>query len=266
MTMQELGFMWSKGGEVRVSGRKSVKLSLGLYEQLRTGNRITYTRGKLNLDLIDSAVANLYRGTGIPIEDRITVLDCGSGFLNEIAKVIELQATSKNIGLINSDQIGIVAKDKDIMNLTFGYRFTSYRFPNGGLVKFRLNPALDNEYGLRNTDKLYGEFPDYSYSAMILDVTDSRATNSAKKFEKNDIRNGTDWNKDTNVYLVKPRAASEDYWGYVAGTISPYGLSKTKGGLHASFKSGYGIFAYNFGNVWVKDPSRCLLIEIDDSF
>lgn len=264
MSMQELGFMWSKGGEVRVSGRKTVKLSLGLYEQLRTGNRITYPRGKLNLDLIDSAVANLYRGTGIPIEQRETTFDCGSGFLNEISKVIELQAVSKNIGIINSDQLGIVSKDKDIMNLTYGYRFTSMRFPNGGLVHFRLNPALDNEYGLRNTDRLYGEFPDYSYSAMILDVTDSRATNSAKKFEKNDIRNATDWNKDTNVYLVKPRAASDDYWGYVPGTISPYGLSKSKGHMAASFKSGYGIFAYNFGNVWVRDPSRTLLIEIDD--
>ena len=267
MTMQEMSFMWSKGGEVRVSGRKSVKLSIGLYEQMRTGNRIVYTKGKLNLDLIDSAIANLYRGTGIPIEDRSTTIDCGSGFLNEISKLIELKAVSKNIGIINSDQLGIVSKEKnDVMNLTFGYRFTSMRFPNAGLVNFRLNPALDNEYGLRNTDRLYGQYPDYSYSAMILDVTDAKASNSAKKFEKNDIRNATDWNKDSNVYLVKPRAASEDYWGYIAGTVSPYGLSKTKGGLHASMRPGYGMFAYNFGNVWIKDPSRTLLIELDENF
>lgn len=267
MTMQELSFMWGKGGEVRVSGRKNVKLSLGLYEQLRTGNRLTYTRGKLNLDLLDAAVANLYRGTGIPIEERETTLDCGSGFLNEIAKLIQLKVVSNNIGIINSDQLGIVSAPKgDVMNLTGGFRFTSWRFPNAGLIKFRLNPALDNEYGLRNTDKLYGEFPVYSYSAMILDVTDSRSTNAAMKFKKEDIRNATDWNKDTNVYLVKPRAASEDYWGYIAGTVSPYGLAKTKGGLHASMRPGYGIFAYNFGNVWVKDPSRTLLIEIDESF
>jgi len=261
-TMQEMAGMWGKGGEVMVSGRKKVKLSLGLYEQLRTGNRIPYTRGKLNLDLIDSAIANLYRGTSIPIEQRETTIDCGSGFMNEISKLIELKATSKNIGIINSDQLGIVS-GKDPMNLTFGYRFTSLRFPNAGLVNFRLNPALDNEYGLRNTDGLYGQYADYSYSAMILDVTDSRATNSAKKFEKNDIRNATDMNKDANIYMVKPRAASDDYWGYIAGSVSPYGLSKTKGGLHASSRPGYGIFAYNFGNLWVKDPSRTLLIEME---
>lgn len=261
MTMQETAMMWGKGGEVMVSGRKKVKLSLGIYEQLRTGNYLPYTKGRLNLDMVDSAIANLYRGTGIPIEDRETTLDCGSGFLNEISKLIELKATSKNIGIINSDQLGIIS-GKDPMNLRFGYRFTSLRFPNAGLVNFRLNPALDSEYGLRNMDGLYGEYPDYSYSAMILDVTDARATNSARKFVSNDIRNATDWNKDANIYMVKPRAASDDYWGYIAGSVSPYGLSRTKGQLHASNRPGYGMFAYNFGNAWVKDPSRTLLIEM----
>jgi hypothetical protein len=260
--MQEMSFMWGKGGEVRVSGRKSVKIGLGLYEQLRSGNRIPYSKGKLNLDLIDSAIANLYRGTGIPVEKRETTIDCGSGFLTEISKLIELKATSKNIGIINSDALGIVS-GKDPMNLTFGYRFTSLRFPNAGLVNFRLNPAFDNEYGLRNTDGLYGQHPDYSYSAMIIDVTDSRATNSAQKFKDADIRNATDLNKDSNVFLVKPQAASEDYWGYIAGSVSPYGLKKTKGQLHSSSRPGYGIFAYNFGNVWLRDPSRSLLIEVE---
>lgn len=262
MTMQEMSFMWGKGGEVRVSGRETIKLGLGLYEQLRTGNRIPYTKGRLNLDLIDSAIANLYRGTEIPIEDRVTTIDCGSGFMNEISKLIELKATSKNIGIVNSDQLKIIS-GKDPMNLTFGYRFTSLRFPNAGLVQFRVNPALNTEYGLRNTDGLYGQYPDYSYSAMIIDVTDSRATNAAQKFEKSDIRDATDMNKDANIYLVKPQAAADDYWGYIPGTVSPYGLSKTKGGLHASSRPGYGIFAYNFGNVWVKDPSRTLLIEVE---
>lgn len=262
--MQEMAMTWGKGGEVTVSGRKRVKLSLGWYEQLRTGNRIPYTRGKLNLDLIDAAIANLYRGTSIPIENRETTIDCGSGFINEISKLIELKATSKNIGIINSDQLNIVS-GKDPMNLTFGYRFTSLRFPNAGLVHFRLNQAFDNEYGLRNTDGLYGQFPDYSYSAAIMDVTDSRATNAAQKFKAADIRNATDFNKDANIYMVKPRAADEDYWGYIAGSVSPYGLKKTKGALHSSSRPGYGIFAYNFGNIWVKDPSRTLLIEVENS-
>jgi hypothetical protein len=261
--MQEMSFMWGKGGEVTVSGRKKIKLGLGLYEQLRSGNRIPYTKGKLNLDLIDAAIANLYRGTGIPVEDRVTNLDVGSGFLNEIAKLLELKIISKTPGVINADQLGMISGN-DPMNLTGGYRFTSWRFPNAGKVNFRLNPALDNEYGLRNTDGLFGEFPDYSYSAMILDVTDSRSTNSAQKFKEADVRNATDLNKDSNVYLVKPRAASDDYWGYIAGSVSPYGLTKTKGGLHSSSRPGYGIFAYNFGNVWVKDPSRTLLIEVDN--
>lgn len=261
--MQEMSFMWGKGGEVTVSGRKKVKLGLGLYEQLRSGNRIPYTKGKLNLDLIDAAIANLYRGTGIPVEKRETTLDVGSGFLNEIAKLLELKIISKTPGVINADQLGMISGN-DPMNLTGGYRFTSWRFPNAGLVRFRLNPALDNEYGLRNTDGLYGEFPDHSYSAMILDVTDSRSTNAASKFKEADIRNATDLNKDSNVYLVKPRAAADDYWGYIAGSVSPFGLTKSKGFASSSSRPGYGMFAYNFGNVWVKDPSRTLLIEIDN--
>jgi hypothetical protein len=261
--MQEMGFMWNKGGEVNVSGRKKVKLGLGLYEQLRSGNRIPYTRGKLNLDLIDAAIANLYRGTGIPVEKRETTLDVGSGFLNEIAKLLELKIIAKTPGIINADQLGMISGN-DPMNLTGGYRFTSWRFPNAGMVRFRLNPALDNEYGLRNTDGLFGEFPDYSFSAMILDVTDSRSTNSAQKFKEADVRNATDLNKDSNIYLVKPRAASDDYWGYIAGSVSPFGLTKSKGFASSSSRPGYGIFAYNFGNIWVKDPSRTLLIELEN--
>lgn len=261
--MQEMSFMWGKGGEATVSGRKKVKLGLGLYEQLRSGNRIPYTRGKLNLDLIDAAIANLYRGTGIPVEKRETTLDVGSGFLNEIAKLLELKIIAKTPGVINADQLGMISGN-DPMNLTGGYRFTSWRFPNAGLVRFRLNPSLDNEYGLRNTDGLYGEFPDHSYSAMILDVTDSRSTNAAQKFKEADIRNATDMNKDSNIYLVKPRAAADDYWGYIAGSVSPFGLAKSKGFASSSSRPGYGIFAYNFGNVWVKDPSRTLLIEIEN--
>jgi hypothetical protein len=261
--MQEMSFMWNKGGEVSLSGRKKIKLGLGLYEQLRSGNRLPYTRGKLNLDLIDSAIANLYRGTGIPVEKRETTLDVGSGFLNEVAKLLELKIIAKTPGIINADQLGMIS-GKDPMNLTGGYRFTSWRFPNAGMVKFRLNPALDNEYGLRNTDGLYGEFPDHSFSAMILDVTDSRSTNSSQKFREADVRNATDLNKDSNVYLVKPRAASDDYWGYIAGSVSPFGLAKSKGFASSSSRPGYGIFAYNFGNVWVKDPSRTLLIEIEN--
>jgi hypothetical protein len=127
-----------------------------------------------------------------------------------------------------------------------------------------LNPAFDNEYGLRNTDGLYGQFPDYSYSAAILDVTDSKATNAAQKFKEADIRNATDFNKDANIYMVKPRAADENYWGYIAGSVSPFGLSKSKGFLSSSSRPGYGMFAYNFGNIWIKDPSRTLLIEVEN--
>lgn len=259
--MQEMAFRWGKGGEVNVSGRKTVRLTLGLIEQLRTGNWMPYARGRLNLDLLDSMVANLYRGTGIPIEKRQTTLQCGSGFMNEISKLIELKALSKNIGVINTDQLGIIG-GKDPMNLTFGYRFTSLRFPNAGMVTFVLDPTFDTEYGLRNMDGLTGEFPDYSYSAMILDVTDSRATNAAKKFDEAQARNASDINKDANIYMVKPQAADEDYWGYIGGTVSPFGLKKTKGIVTSSSRPGYGIFAYNFGTVWIKDPSRTLLIEV----
>lgn len=263
-TMREMSSMWGKGGDVRVSGRKSVRLGVGLYEQLRTGNRITYSKGKLNLDIIDAAISNLYRGTGIPVEKRITYLDCGSGFLHEISKLLELKALSKTPGILNADALGLI-KGTDPYNLTGGYRFTSYRFANAGTVYFRWQAAFDNEYGLRNTDGLYGEFPKHSYSAAILDVTDPNSTNSAQKFKEEDIRNATSWNKDANIYMVKPLAASETYWGYISGTVSALGLKATKGRTdHSSSRPGYGMFAYDFGVVWLKDPSRSLLIEVED--
>lgn len=263
MSMQEMSFLWGKGGEVNVSGRKKVKLSLGLIEQLRSGNHIRYTRGKLNLAMIDAAIGNLYRGTNIPIEKRETTLDVGSGFLTEISKLIEFKVIGSTPGVLNNNQLGMISGN-DPMNLTGGYRFTSYRFPNAGLVKFRLNPALDNEYGLRNTDDLYGQYPRQSYSAMILDVTDSRATNSAQKFKDLDVRDATNLNTDANIYRVVPNNADENYWGYIAGTVNPFGLSKSKGFASASSRPGYGMFAYNFGNVWIKDPSRTLFIEAEN--
>ena len=259
-TMTEKDLMWAKGGFVSGSGRKQVRVGTGLYEQLRNGNRYVYN--KISLALIETAVANLYSKSGIPLEQRKTEIMTGTGGMIQISKELEERFKQVIPFLTNtSDVPGNVIYGKDSFNLGFGYRFTTIKSPIAGELKFTINPALDNVFNNRVQDGLIGEYPIESYTYMIMDVTDTKVTNAAARVDNVKYRVEDGFNSNANVVMVKPQNYGELMWGYIVGTHSPLGPAGMKGMYSASHRDGYEIWMKSFANIWVKDVTRTLIIE-----
>jgi hypothetical protein len=257
----EKDLMWAKGGFVNGSGRRAVRVGVGLYEQLRNGNRYTY-RDKISLTLIERAIANLFSKSGIPIEQRRTKVMTGTGGMIQISK--ELQDRFKQIVpfLTTTGNVpGGVLSGKDSMNLGFGFRFTHFISPITGYIEFEINPALDNIYGNRTQDDLIGEYPIESFTYMILDITDTKVSNAAARVDNVKYRVDDGFNSNANIILVKPQNYGELYWGYIAGTQHPLGPNYMKGMMSANSYDGYQIWMKAFSNIWVKDVTRTLIIE-----
>lgn len=259
-TMTEKDLMWAKGGYVQGSGRRTVRVGTGLYEQLRNGNRYVYN--KITLHLIETAIANLYSKSGIPLEQRRTKIMTGTGGMLQISKELE-DRYKQVIPFLTStgDVPGKVLFGKDEMNLGFGYRFTQLRSPIAGMIEFEINPALDNVYNNRVQDGLVGEYPIESFTYMILDVTDSKVTNAAARVDNVKYRVEDGFNSNANIVLVKPQGYGELMWGYIVGTHSPLGAASMKGMFSANHHDGYQIWMKSFANLWVKDVTRTLIIE-----
>ncbi len=250
--MEELDLMWSKGGVVEGSGRTPVRVGMGLYEQMRNGTRVKYT--KLTKALLDSVFGQLFYNSGIDVANRRVKVQCGIGALLEVSKLIENEF-GKTPFLVNASDIGLLKGDSQ--NLKFGYKFTSMQFPTAGWVEFEHNPAFDNRYN-RVSDGLIGEYPIESFTLAIFDVTDNRSTNAAAKME-NVASYEQGFNTGANTVLIKPKGQTGIVWGYELGTHAPVGHT---GPIYAtSQRDGYAIWMKNISSIWLKDATRSVLLE-----
>lgn len=257
--MTEKDLMWAKGGFVTGSGRRAVRVGAGLYEQLRNGNRYVYN--KINLELIENAVANLFSKSGIPIEQRRTKIMTGTGGMIQISKEIQDRFKQAVPFLTTTGNVPGGVLFGDGMNLGFKFRFTQFYSPVTGLIEFEVNPALDNLNSNRTQDAFIGEYPIESYTYMVMDITDSKVSNAAARVDNVKYRVDDGFNSNANVILVKPQNYGELYWGYVCGTHSPFGPASMKGMMSANDFDGYKIWMKSFSNIWVKDVTRTLIIE-----
>ena len=255
--MEEKDLMWNKGGIVQGSGRRSVRVNTGFYEQMRNGNRVQYTT--LSLALIEETLSNLFYNSGIPFEQRRTRIMLGTGAMIEISKLLADDFKNTNPFLVNAGDVkGYLTGNA--MNLGYGYRFTSKRFPVAGEVIFEYNPALDNRYN-RVQDGLIGEFPLESYTLMIMDITDGSVSNAAGKPANVEYRVEDGFNNSSNIVLIKPDGFGDTYWGYEVGTQHPLGANAMKGMYSSSQRDGYAIWMKNMSSIWLKDATRSVIIE-----
>jgi hypothetical protein len=220
--MEERDLMWNKGGIVQGSGRRSVRVNTGLYEQMRNGNR-------------------------------------GTGAMIEVSKLLADDFKHNNPFLVNAGDVkGYLYGGA--MNLGFGFRFTSKRFPVAGEVIFEYNPALDNRHN-RVQDGLIGEYPIESYTLMVLDITDGSTSNAAAKVKEVEYRVEDGFSDTSNLVLIKPEGWADTYWGYELGTQHPLGAQATKGMYSSSQRDGYAIWMKNISSIWLKDATRSVIIE-----
>ena len=252
--MEENELWWSKGGVIEGLGRRTARVNLGLFEQLRNGNH--YEFNKISLPLIESAVRKIYENSNIPVEQRQATFKCGYAALTEISKLLGDEFKANNPFMANIEAMKGVVYGKDAMNLGWGYRFTSHKFPMAGEVNFVWEPAFDNQYG-GNDGGIVGDFPDASYTMAIFDVTDdANVKGGSKMLTDNRVAEG--FNDSANIVKVMPKGFDGVQWSYEVGTINPYGSQQ--GFNSSSQRHGYGINMQSFSTVWLKDASRTVLM------
>lgn len=251
----ETQLMWGNGGFIQGVGDKTVMVSPGFYNQLKKGNyyRISrYTRG-----IIESILGNLYSHTQIPPTERKTKIKCGLGALNELYKIFAKELSDIPF-LTRTTDIGAITGDA--LNLAVGYRVVSFLFPTAGWVTLEWEPAFD-AWTTRAADvPMIGAYPIHSYTAAILDVTDTNYTNATKRSDKIAYAEGA--NKGANVYLVKPTNRKTTTWGFINGTEHFKGEEFMHGMISSSLEPQFTIWAKEQSSIWIQDPTRTVLIEL----
>lgn len=254
--MEENDLTWNKGGIVQGSGRRSTRVNLGLFEQMKNGNYFEYP--KLTLGLIESSVAHMYYNSGVPFEERRTEIQLGTGAMIEVSKLLFDDFKQSNPFVVNAGDVkGYLYGSA--MNLGFGLRFTSKRFPVAGEIIFKHNPAFDARVN-RTQDQMIGEFPIESHTLAIFDITNSSVSNAASKWTGKDVKSADGFNDASNVVLIKPKNWGSTYWGYKLGTHHPFGPNATQGMFSSDDRDGYGIWFKSFSSIWLKDAGRSMLL------
>lgn len=253
--IEETQLMWGNGGFIQGAGDKIVMVSPGFYNQLKKGNY--YRISKYTRAIIESILGNLYSHTQIPPTERRTKIKCGLGALNELYKIFAKELSDIPF-LTRTADIGAITGDA--MNLAVGYRVVSFLFPTAGWVTLEWEPAFD-AWTTRAADApMIGAYPVHSYTAAILDVTDQNYTNATKKSDK--IAYATGANSGANVFMVKPQARKTTTWGFINGTEHFKGEEFMHGMISSSLDPQFTIWAKNQSSIWLKDPTRTVLIEL----
>ena len=253
--IEETQLMWGNGGFIQGAGDKIVMVSPGFYNQLKKGNY--YRISKYTRAIIESILGNLYSHTQIPPTERRTKIKCGLGALNELYKIFAKELSDIPF-LTRTTDIGAITGDA--MNLAVGYRVVSFLFPTAGWVTLEWEPAFD-AWTTRAADApMIGAYPVHSYTAAILDVTDQNYTNATKKSDK--IAYATGANSGANVFMVKPQARKTTTWGFINGTEHFKGEEFMHGMISSSLDPQFTIWAKNQSSIWLKDPTRTVLIEL----
>ena len=135
----------------------------------------------------------------------------------------------------------LITKDgriASVLDLDFGFAYTSFTIPFLANVKFVLNPAFDNLHTNDIENPLIDGRPLSSYSFIIFDITES----------------GND-----NIHLLKLSWDNQLKWFYQNGTMDYMG--RTQGFASTGQFNGYRVYMTQcMPAIWVKDPTKVLKI------
>lgn len=239
--------MWGKGGKIQnVDGPTDVRLSVGLWKQLKSGYERVYTKANFNLDMFEAEIYNFFRGKvdfDGPDSGRRLIVQTGLAGMRLINKAI--RDVINGLGFVqDASSLGVVTGKA--MGLGFGVSYTHYKIPFLANIEFVVNKAFDNVNNNDIENPIIEGFPLSSYSFIIYDI-DSLA--------------GSD-----NIYLLKYAPGgdtrwSDVIWKYEQGDFPYLGIGAAKGFASVGDFSGYRVkMRQRYPAIWVKDPTKVLRI------
>lgn len=264
--MEEKQLMWGKAGSVVGSRNQTKTIKNGLYEQLKLGNRYRiqkYTKGVL----MQAFIGLFANRPDIKIEERYIKVQAGIGAYYEILKIFNDEM--KSIPLVmQAYDLNVVRKESfanGVQNLSSGYQVVKVFIPGVGTIEVEHNPAFDVNTSRKADEPMVGMYPRWSYTAAILDVTDKGSSNATARTSGVEFMEGA--NQSANIFLIKPKQMQKDMISIIPGRAMGLGLfgSTSVGGkiLAATKEPAATITIENASEIWVKDPTRTILIELD---
>ena len=261
MLQTERQLMYGQGGVLQDQRNNYKIVAQGLYQQMKNGNWLTIP--KYSLDLIKGVFSQIFKNRpDIADVDRHLHFQCGRGAVIELTRIFTeagVQITNAIGTVLDNSSLGIV-KGTDAYNLEAGYRFTKIFLSGFGHVSIEHNPALDSEFNRTMDEERIGGLPKFSYTSMIMDVTETTATNAYTPSKGVEFATGFD-NK-ANIYLVKNQGMPGVKYTYINGRTSPYPISAGKGSVASSLYDGYTAFLEEQSSIWLRDPGRSVLLQL----
>lgn len=252
--------MWGNAGQTQ-DQRNHYKLqAAGLYQQMKAGNWRQIP--KYTIDVIKSIFSQIFQNRpDIADVDRYLHFQCGRGAVSELTRIM----TKEGINIVNA--LGVVLDNKSLnilrgsgpMNLEAGYRFNRVFLSGFGWLSFEHNPAIDAEFNRFMNEEKIGGLPKFSYTSLIMDVTQEKSTNAFKASPN--VSWATGYDKGSNLYMVRNAGMPGIKVSYVDGRTSPRTSSAGKNVVSSLF-DGYTVFMEEQSSVWLRDPGRSLLITL----
>lgn len=271
MQLTARSLMWNKFGQVTNENGAISYINEGLWHQLRRGYIIQYPRPKgLTRGHIAQAVEYIFQANpNLPWEERKVKFKVGREMQDNILEMFQdevkmqlerIQASGLANFLFGSDgQIpnSPVSGGLDTLKLAL-IRFIDVPLIGiAGSVTVEHDPALDNQQ--INDFQFSGNHPRgaayTTYSAVIWDVTDQAYTNNKTK-----LPSGVDLpsNADANVYLVRPESGMT----YKGRSNGRWDIGKASDIISSSKYIAQEFWAFNSSAVWLRDPSKTVVIEL----
>lgn len=246
-----------------------LRFNEGLWHQLRRGFIIKYGKpGGITQTHVKQAAEYVFRmNPDLEYEQRRIKFKCGTYAFENMIDLFqkEILAQQQALGpFLGADrQIPNPVQGTDLTNLTWRpIRFTSVYIPQLGMVEIERDASLD--HGMmqdRSFKGMHGEGKAHTaYSMIIWNATDQTYSNNQKDLPKNTslVMGG---NKNSNIYIVKPEGPMQ-YSGMINGR---YDMRKSSD-IVASHKTiAQEFWAFNNCSVWLEDPSKFVMIELEKS-
>lgn len=258
--------MFQKGGTIKTQ-KGTVRYNEGLWHQMQRGYRIQYgRRGGITREHIKRARDYVFKAN--PFKDTVTSrlrFKCGSQAFNNVLEIFKDEVNNQltNLSaLLGADRLlPENPVSGDLFNLELKpVRFTKVNLPGVGMVEIEEDHSLNfANVTDRNLAGMNPHGADYTtYSMFIWDAADQSYSNN-QSLPKGTKNVGT--NSEANIYLVTPKG-DKIYWGRENGR---YDMTRATDIVASSKTMHSSFFIYGFGALWMKDPSKIVILELKKS-
>lgn len=260
--------LFQQAGEVRTTNGV-LRFNDGLWRQAMRGRIIEYGR-EITKQHIRKAVEYIFSKSDLEFESRKIKFKCGTQAFYNVLEIFKEEVTSQiaNMApLFNQDSIlkkDVIGGD-NLLNLSLSaIRFTKVYLPMIGMVEIERDVNLD--YGLRGDRFETGMNPDgaahTTYSMIIWDASSEQYSNNSTSNIPDGTKLVEGGNSNSNIFLVKPEGPVM----YSGRTTGRYDSRRSSDIMASSKYMSEEYFAYNVSDIWIKDPSKIVMIHKSPKF